>query len=370
MHRFTWCVKAAHHGRPGGRNRRARGSSLRGAGRLATRPKRCNPTWPGGNAGRPFATPAGPDRPRRRSGLRQGTSAGPLEDHVQDGHQHVHVVLGASRSCRSHRGSRRSVTSGTPRTSRASAARWAEEAIRTTEGLRRRPGAGRRCSSWRKTCREAPFARSPAMDPDAIGAAARHAPGESEDPQGIRGSSTTTRAAVGPAPEGGGTEFRLEAGRRFRLKKYSRRPWSGVEECHRRHVARFRSAPKRTRTRAGRSHHEPHRRQEQHRRRWRRPGALPAELKDIRSQPNKGVRRVGRKGRGSDSRCSPTATGSAQQDQAGGLGPLRRHHRVPGPPIRSEIKMARRARSRRRGQLPGHKVTDYIGFRHWCRASA
>ena len=54
-----------------------------------------------------------------------------------------------------------------------------------------------------------------------------------------------------------------------------------------------------------------------------------------------------------------------QPDQAGRLGPLRRHHRVPARAEELEIKIAQGAKPGEGGQLPAHKVTELIArLRH------
>ena len=49
-----------------------------------------------------------------------------------------------------------------------------------------------------------------------------------------------------------------------------------------------------------------------------------------------------------------------QRHQAGGLGPLRRHQLLPGQRDELQIKMAQGAKPGEGGQLPGHKVDEYI----------
>ncbi|MDT4834465.1 hypothetical protein FQZ97_681020 [compost metagenome] len=92
----------AHHRRPRGRDRfGARSASLRRARRLRRRSRA--PVPRDGNAGGHARRPAG--RPERRQGglqLRQGHRQGPVEDHVEDGCQHLHELLRRP-AVRSHR---------------------------------------------------------------------------------------------------------------------------------------------------------------------------------------------------------------------------------------------------------------------------
>jgi glutamate synthase (NADPH/NADH) large chain len=83
----------ANHGRTGGGDRhRTRGASLWRAGRLW---RRGGASLPGD--GNPGGHPQGPDRrPVGREShlqLRQGRRQGPVEDHVQDGREHLHELL-------------------------------------------------------------------------------------------------------------------------------------------------------------------------------------------------------------------------------------------------------------------------------------
>jgi glutamate synthase (ferredoxin) len=52
---------------------------------------------------------------------------------------------------------------------------------------------------------------------------------------------------------------------------------------------------------------------------------------------------------------------AALEDQAGRVGPLRRDRRVPASADQIQIKMAQGAKPGEGGQLPGHKVSEYIG---------
>ena len=88
-----WCARAAHHDRPGGRNRHcARSAPLRRAGRLRRR-GRVHPTWPW----KPWPTCtrswAATCRPTRRSTTTSRPSARPVQDHVQDGREHLHELI-------------------------------------------------------------------------------------------------------------------------------------------------------------------------------------------------------------------------------------------------------------------------------------
>jgi len=140
-------LSAIHHHRY-----RPRGAPLRRAGWLR---RRSRPPLPGhGNAGQHGQGTAG--RPVGREGhlqLRQGHRQGPVEDHVQDGREHLHVVLrrSAVRGHRPEQAADRQVLPWHPHAGRR------HRRVRSGRrghpqphgGLRRRPGAGHHAGRWR-----------------------------------------------------------------------------------------------------------------------------------------------------------------------------------------------------------------------------
>ena len=101
---------------------------------------------------------------------------------------------------------------------------------------------------------------------------------------------------------------------------------------------------------------EPHRRQVEHRRGRRGPHAATRPVKageTLQSRLGTDARRA--RHRAAGGRLAQV------EDQAGRLGPLRRHRRVPRQRRADlQIKMAQGAKPGEGGQLPGHKVSEYI----------
>ena len=164
-------------------------------------------------------------------------------------------------------------------------------------------------------------------------------------------------------------EFKVDPSKAIPSTRSSRRPRSSSASP----PARCRWARSRTEahsTLADRD--EPHRRQEQHRRRRRGPGALPQRDEGHpdrrRHQGQRRDRREGDRGR---LRVEGRRL-AAQQDQAGRLGPLRRDHRVPGlgrsdPDQDGPGRQAGRGRpaARRQGQRV-HRLAALLACRAWA----
>ena len=268
----------------------------------------------------------------RRQGdlqLHQGHRQGAVEDHVQDGREHLHVLLRRA-ALRGHRAGKVVGREVLPRHG------FADRRHRRVPGgrggdphaprrLRQRPAAGRHARRrWR--IRLARARRRAHVDARRhCQAAAQRALGQVRDLQGIRADHQRPEQAPHDAARPVRVQGRPGQGHPPGPGGAGERDRQAFR--HRRDVARL--DQHRGAQHAGRGH-EPHRRQEQHRRRRRGSGALP--------QRDEGH---AHRGRHDGQRChrqeghrvrlrAERRRLAAQQDQAGGLGPLRRDHRIPG----------------------------------------
>ncbi len=173
----------------------------------------------------------------------------------------------------------------------------------------------------------APARRVPHVQPgDDRQAAARRARGQLRAVQGVHAAWSTTRAASSCTLRG---LLEFKPGKPIPLEEVEPAERDRQALQDRRHVARL-DQPRGAREPGHR--HEPHRRQVEHRRGRRGPGALHAATR--------------------------TAT-AAQRDQAGGVGPLRRHQLLPGQRRRAADQdgAGRQARRRRPAARPqGRRV--------------
>ena len=305
----------------------ARGAPLRGAGGLRRRSRA--PVPGDGDAGRPAQDAAG--RAVAREGdlqLHQGHRQGSVEDHVEDGRQHLHVVLRRA-ALRGHRPGEELRRQVLPRHRHAGRrhrrVRGRRRGAAHARGrLRQRPGAGHHARR-RRRIRLARARRRAHVDARRDRqAAAQHARQQVGHLQGIRAAHQRPEQAPHDAARPVRVQGRPEQGDPARRGRTRGRDRQALR--HRRDVARL--DQHRGAQHAG-HRDEPHRRQEQHRRRRRGPGALPQRAEGHpdhrRHQGQRRHRQQGHRGRlRAAGRRQP-----AQQDQAGGLGPLRRHHRVP-----------------------------------------
>ena len=193
--------RPAHHRRPGGGNRlRPRGAPLRRAGGLR---RRSRAPLPGdGNPGHDARRSAGCAVGREGDlQLRQGHRQGPVQDHVQDGREHLHVAT-AARSCSRPSAWRRASSTST---SAARPRRWAASVCSRSPKKRcactRRPSATTRCwpACWTPAvntpggCAAKSTCGRPTPSPSCSTA---HARASSTPTRNTRSSSTTRASAT------------------------------------------------------------------------------------------------------------------------------------------------------------------------------
>ena len=268
----------AHHGRPGGRDRLgARGAPLRGAGRLRRRGRA--PVPGDGDAGR-AARQDLPGALSRREGhlqLRQGHRQGSVEDHVEDGRVHLHVLLRRARCSRPSAWRRASSTKYFPAPRRrwvaSACSRWPKKPCACTAT----PSATTRCwphARRRRRIRLAHPRRGHMWTPDAI-AKLQHST-RSATLRHLRNTPDHQRPEQAPhdAARPVRVQRSIPAGPSARRGRAGRPRSSSASP-----PARCRSARSAPGARDAGHGDEPHRRQEQHRRRRRGGRALPHELK-------------------------------------------------------------------------------------------
>jgi hypothetical protein len=195
--------------------------------------------------------------------LHQGHRQGSLEDHVQDGHQHLHVVLRCA-DLRGHRSQKDLIDkyfTGTPsQVGGIGVFEVMEEAIATTT----RPSVPTRCwpTCWMPAASTpgAPWRRAHVDAGRHRQAAALDTLGQVRHLQGIR--QIINDQSRRHMTLRGLFEFKIDPARHSRWKKSSRRQGDRQAFRHRRHVARLHLDRSAHDPGPG---HEPHRRQEQHR---------------------------------------------------------------------------------------------------------
>ena len=267
----------------------------------------------------------------RREGdlqLRQGHRQGPVEDHVEDGRVDLHVVLRLA-TLRSRRPGERLRRQVLPRHGHAGRRHRRLRSRRRSDAhaprrVQRRPDPRHDARRRRRIRLARARRRAHVVARRDRQAAARGARRQVRDLQGIRATHQRPEQAPHDAARPVRVQGRSEQGDCARRSGERGRHRQALR--HRRDVARLdqhRSAHD-----AG-DRDEPHRRQEQHRRGRRRPGALSQRVEGHpdhrRHQGQRGHRRQGHRGR-------LRAEGrrlAALEDQAGRVGPLRRDDRVP-----------------------------------------